>query len=296
MEIRFSNDPGVYVAHYTRHETAIDLILGSGKLRLGPLNKTNDPRETKSWSFAVGETWGQEGGYPSDLRALASRNPDYNRIIRSGCKILCVSEDSKDGGKLDFHKRAYGKASMWAHYAGNHTGICLIFEKSELHRIIEASLRPEERLLCGPVLYEDMFEISPSGYWSRFMDAFSLSASELSESGLEATLKNKALEFEEVFFFNKSRDWSVESEYRWIIQGQDEDPVFVEFGSSLRAILLGVDFPQSRIAEVRSLGEKLELDLSRIIWMNGQPFVQWVPANEISDPRWRNVVAHFGLV
>lgn len=44
--MRFHNEPGHYVAHYTRGDTAIDHILKNRSLRLGPLIATNDPRET----------------------------------------------------------------------------------------------------------------------------------------------------------------------------------------------------------------------------------------------------------
>jgi hypothetical protein len=70
--MRFHNDPGTYVAHYTRAEIALDLILKNNSLRLGPLSATNDPRETKTLSFALG--WSFEAvNSPSqnDLRALA---------------------------------------------------------------------------------------------------------------------------------------------------------------------------------------------------------------------------------
>ena len=44
---------GKYVFHYTSRDAALCHILRTGRLRLGPYAKTNDPRESKDWEF----TW-----------------------------------------------------------------------------------------------------------------------------------------------------------------------------------------------------------------------------------------------
>ena len=88
VDIRFHNEPDTYVAHYTRCDIALDLILKHRRIRLGHLTATNDPRETKGWSFAVGVSWFQDGVSHQDGLALAKRNIDFNRIIRSGCRVF----------------------------------------------------------------------------------------------------------------------------------------------------------------------------------------------------------------
>lgn len=45
-----------YVYHYTTRDVALQHVLSMRKVRLGPLTKTNDPRETKSWKFGVTDT------------------------------------------------------------------------------------------------------------------------------------------------------------------------------------------------------------------------------------------------
>ena len=131
--MRFHDDPGCYVAHYTQCTTAIDYILASNTLKLGPLSKTNDPRETKVWRFAVG---GNSSTHDENI-ALSRRNTEFDALLKRGCKVLCVSEDAYDAWKTNTSQRAYGKPRMWYQYAENHKGVCLIFDKDALNSRIQ---------------------------------------------------------------------------------------------------------------------------------------------------------------
>lgn len=70
-------DTDQYVYHYTRRETAFQHILPSRTIRLGPLSQTNDPRETKSWTFGLS---GGSNDFPTDL---AKRKLEIDRLTRS---------------------------------------------------------------------------------------------------------------------------------------------------------------------------------------------------------------------
>ena len=111
MTTKFHNDPHAYVAHYTRADIALNYIFHNGTLRLGPLTATNDPRETKTWLFAVGGSPRSQAN-SEDLRRLAKGNEDYTKLLKQGCKILCVSCDAPKAEKLKFVDRCYGKARM----------------------------------------------------------------------------------------------------------------------------------------------------------------------------------------
>ena len=296
VDIRFHNEPDTYVAHYTRCDIALDLILKHRRIRLGPLTATNDPRETKGWSFAVGVSWFQDGVSHQDGLALAKRNIDFNRIIRSGCRVFCVSEDKKNAFKLGFHNRSYGKPRMWAQYGGNHTGVCLLFDKQVLGKEIANTVEPNDQLLSGKVEYGNFFEMSNSLSWLRYMEAFDLSANEIAKDGLELTLSRHRDNFIDVFFFNKSLDWEHEDEFRWIIRGTTNDPLFVNISDSLRAILLGVDFPRTRLLEVHEYCSQYDACVARIIWINGQPFVDWVPPNEFRSHSYKDIAENYHLL
>jgi hypothetical protein len=294
--MRFHNDVATYVAHYTRSDTALDLILKNNSLRLGPLYATNDPRETKSWSFAVGGTWSEDVPEGLNLDELVKKYPDYNRIIRSGCRILCASEDTEKAFKLDIHDRSYGKPRMWAQYAGNHTGVCLIFDKTALHKDIQASCGPREALMSGNVEYGDFFAVSNTRNFPRYMEAFSLSGNSIVTEGLEPALLRHRDAYSDVFFFQKNKDWEHENEYRSIIRGDSDIPIFIPIQNCLRAILLGTDFPDAHLDEVHRYCIRYDAALARVLWFNGRPILDWVPADQIRGDTYAKVVGFYRLL
>ena len=292
MEFRFHNDVGTYVAHYTHYDTALDHILKNRSLRLGPLFATNDPRETTNWSFAITV----EAKERPTSEGLVYGNTDFNRIIRSGCRVLCVSEDHDNAFKRDIHNRAYGKPRMWAQYAQNHAGVCLIFEKTDLEKEIESACQGGEQILKGRVEYGDFFEPSPSTYSFRYWEAFHLSTKEIDERGIEAALQSHRDHYSDVFFFQKNKDWENESEFRWIVRGDTNDPIFINIKSSLRAILVGSFFPEERLEELHTYCSTYDTHVARIVWINGMPELDWVPPNEIKSRPYRDIAEYYRLL
>lgn len=285
--MRFHNDPGVYVAH---------LILRNNSLRLGSLLATNDPYETMMWVFSIGSSWSVQKPLSSaEVTNWAERNPDYNRIIRHGCKVLCVSEDAKNAGKLDSHERAYGKPRMWAQYGGNHTGVCLLFDKQALNNVLQKHFQGSQSVMSGSIEYGDVHE-SCHPAWLDYMEAFHISGDKLAASGLENVLRSHRDKHMQMFFFRKNRDWESESEYRWIVRGKTNDPEFIPVDDALRAILLGANFAPARLAEVHEYCKRTDTCLSRINWWNGKPFVYWFEPNQLSAPKYRDVLQRAGLL
>ncbi len=73
------------VCHYTTMRTALEKILNDKRIRLSPLGKMNDPRESQWWSDVSG-IWGQ----PMPMGVL-DENYEINRIKSSEWKILCTT-------------------------------------------------------------------------------------------------------------------------------------------------------------------------------------------------------------
>jgi hypothetical protein len=291
--MRFHNDVGHYVAHYTRLETAVDYILKNRSLRLGPLTATNDPRETKTWLFALGR--GSFSSLSSDeLKNLAKRNVEFDKLLKHNHKVLCVSQDAEDTWKLDFSKRSYGRPRMWAQYAGNHSGVCLLFDKQALHQAIEKAFG-HEAIYFGPVEYGDFSDVRTRG-WAEHMEAFMLSGDEIATDGLENVLRRHREKHHRVFFFRKDIDWEHEREYRWIVRGDTNDPVFIPIEDALRAILLGIDSSPGRLTEIHAYCKDTDTCLSRILWMNGIPSVQWFQASDLSAPEYQRVLEFHALI
>ncbi len=230
-----------------------------------------------------------------EVHALANRNADFDRILKHGCKILCVSEDAVNVWKQNIAGRCYGRVRMWAQYAGNHTGVCLIFDKEALDQILKNTLQARGTLVSGPVKYRDFWGDTGSTDWITHMGAFMLSADEIKTHGLENVLQRVRNRYIKTFFFEKSKDWESETEYRWILLGETDEPEFVPLNNSLRAILLGIDFPHNRLAEVHNYCRQYQTHLSRIVWSNGMPSVHWLSPHELSCAALHQIRCMFGL-
>jgi hypothetical protein len=292
--MRFHNDPGYYVAHYTSCETALDCILKNRSIKIGPLIKTNDPRETKMWNFGIGSSYSDQINPTSkEIEELAGHNVDFNRILRNGYKALCVSQDKENAFKLDFSARSYCKPRMWAQYGGNHHGVCLLFDKQILHNTLEHKFG-KGILYSGSVTYGDFDDVRTKG-WDEYMDAFLLSGDDILKNGLEIALQRHSEKYHDVFFFHKNKDWENESEYRWIIHGHNNDPEFIPIEDILSAIVLGVDFPMEHLKQVHEYCKEWEVFLSRIIWHNGKPIVQWFDPMDLDSTEFKVALEFYSL-
>src|SRR2546423_10786553 len=124
-----SIDPERYLYHYTRHDTALEYILPSLKLKLGIFANVNDPRESKAWFFTL--ICPTESPNNDEFFKLQE---DATRIVKGTCKVLCLTRDnpiiSRDMPH-DVFGRGYAHSRMWAQYAGNHKGVCLILDKEK---------------------------------------------------------------------------------------------------------------------------------------------------------------------
>jgi hypothetical protein len=105
----------------------------------------------------------------------------------------------------------------------------------------------------------------------REVHAFNLDYSEILHTSLDEVLCGKVEEHWDSYFFTKAEDWSSEIEWRWVLCGQDSEPEHVSIKHSLRAIILGVDFPQVYEPAVVVFGERYQVPIARIHWYNGRP-------------------------
>jgi len=103
--------------HYCKFKTAKDYILPSNNLLLNSIVKTNDPRENKHFVF--------DSVYRGmTLLEVQKKNEEVNVLLRKNCKALCFSQDY-------LHRWGCASSQMWAHYGGNHTGVCLELDMEE---------------------------------------------------------------------------------------------------------------------------------------------------------------------
>jgi len=264
-------DVSKYVYHYTSRDVAIPHILGTRKLKLGALRQTNDPRESKSWSFGISA---RESGPPqsqagrlAEIERFVKVVDTATRVIQGNCKVLCTTMDDPEYSPTDMHefRRGFGHSRMWAQYGEAHKGVCLIFNRQLLHEAIEHELAARGTIYHGPVEYSDDV--------GKQLLARALTEDELVQSDLENVLRGHRHRHYRTFFFAKSNDWSQEFEYRWVVIGQDDEPEFVSIDRAIAGVVVGCDFARVYLPSLIPLCKSLGIPGAKMSWEDGIPLL-----------------------
>jgi hypothetical protein len=250
--------------HYTSRETALEHILPTRRLRFGRLPRTNDPRE-----FAP--VWFTIAGHVGDDDELTTRSPfelieEASALLRDSVHLLCFTLDQPSArGFAGRYGNGPERARMWAQYAGNHTGVCLVFDKD---RLIQAAVdqfksSPGRSLLHSEVTY------SPEGEHPRMATLLQPEAEQDLRAFIEGMVERQPREL----FFTKDWDWASESEYRVLLRGDTREEEFLDVGDALEAVIAGPRFHHSYKPALWRLCEELEIEPLEIQWEMGPPAV-----------------------
>jgi hypothetical protein len=245
----FSEEPPMlkYVYHYTKWERLLD-IMETG-LRLGPLAQMNDPRESKDWLLNLliqGQDLTDEAAMVAEEE---SRN--YKRKIRIGSFSL----DQPFGAVENQGRRGYARPRMWAQYADNHRGVCIVLRHAGLDRAIRQRY-PEENyswVRSGKVQYVE----------TAREDVISSSVVLNSADQARESVQEHFHRYAERLFFTKHVDWRDENEYRWVYYDADESQTgedgmkapFVDIKTNVAAIVLGADYADAHLPIARMFAQ-----------------------------------------
>jgi hypothetical protein len=227
------------------------------------LNGTNDPRETKSWSFglAIGNTRLESPPKRKEIERIVKMLESATRFIQGNCKVMCTSTDDPRYEPLELSecKRGFGHSRMWAQYGGAHKGVCLIFDRSLLHEAISHELSGRFTIYHGAVDYSDDV--------AEEIVARALPEDQVLQHGLDAFLNMHRQRFHRTFFFTKRLDWAQEFEYRWVVIGVDDEPEYVPIEKAMAGIVVGCDFPRVYLPSLVPLCRALGIAGARIKWL-----------------------------
>src|SRR4051812_6568338 len=125
--------PGSCLYHYARLAMALEFILPSWSMRLSPFSKMRDPRESKHWGYEAPRAASME------LHDEIVRFGELQRLaeqLKDRVKVLSLTEDDRldrdEGGAV--FGRGFAHPRLWEHYADDHRGVCLCFDRKELTR------------------------------------------------------------------------------------------------------------------------------------------------------------------
>jgi Protein of unknown function (DUF2971) len=264
-QLKYAND---YLYHYTRAGTLLSKILPSRRLRMGAMTTTNDPRESKDWMFGFGTDATFDGVTGKQFSELEK---EATTIAKNNCKVVCFTRDGPGGVGFEIdgiYDRGFCKPRMWAQYADNHTGVCLIFDLAKLRETVRASVPDTSVLYEGDVHYRNRSRAP-----SLADNPFILNFDAIRRSGLEVTVRDHVRHYWRELFFEKLRDWGDEKEYRWVLWDTQHDQHLFDFKDSLVAILLGPSFAASDKPAVGDFQKDLGFEVGVLNWKNGVPEV-----------------------
>jgi hypothetical protein len=256
--------PNKYLYHYTRREIAMDRILWTGELRLGPLASTNDPRESKRWLVSIASV--NEQVSDEEFFRLVE---ETDRLIRNTTKLASFTRDAPLATAPppnEVFARGFAHSRMWAQYGDAHRGVCLIFDRELLTRRVTDTLAGDGDLYHGPVHYENRPHME--------IRASELDYGAIHERGLVTVVEQHVKQHHQGLFFVKNTDWASEWEYRYLFRNQVAKPAFVAIQDSLVGAVLGEDFPLHESDAIRELLNDSEVppeSVAHCTWRNGVP-------------------------
>ena len=227
------DEPG-NVAHYAPlHHLAN--ILHDQKIKLSFVKNLADPRESSlGWVDTEGI-----GECTTDLKQAKTIKTN----IGSQLKIFCTADQQERPDSADkIETSIYGRPRMWSQYADNSKGFCVILDKDQLTKEMESIVKKPEHLLTEKVEYYNWLHMIGGGACIEYGNDIDLSK-------LDVFNKINENEMLKSVFFKKNIDWIGEQERRWLIFHEDKKEIFMSIKSSIKAVVLGSEFPDNQISQ-----------------------------------------------
>jgi hypothetical protein len=237
----FDGSVDQYIYHYTRWETLLDIAQDG--LRLNSLARMNDPRESKEWFLGI------TSGTDDDTSGVWRIAHRYRELVRAATFYSDVHIDQDEQKPV---RRGYARPRMWAQYARNHTGVCIVFDRANLSERVTAAFvgRPGGWLVNGRVAYVTDQKDDPA---YQGIQVVGIPAEEAVSRFYD--------KYRERIFLVKHADWRDEAEFRFLAYDpvaplDDDDPAdahgtFVSLNGCVAGLVLGTDFKTAHIPAAR---------------------------------------------
>ena len=219
--------------------------------RLSVLASMNDPRESKDWIL---HTVRSKSGATVDRKALDEAVAGYKRKVRIGA--FCRDQPSTSDNEPSV--RGYGRPRMWAQYADNHRGVCIVLDRGRLDQAIRRKY---------PDHGDSWVRDGEVEYVTSYNDPASI-AIEYREGGVQACVTEYFTRYGGSLFFTKHVDWRDENEFRWVYFDADESGTgstgnelsYVDIRGSVVGLVLGGDYENSHLPIARMFAEYFRLN------------------------------------
>jgi len=263
------------VCHYSGKNAAIS-ILSENKINFSRLSSCDDPRESKQWSF---DFIGAEQRLC--LEQYLEVPNIFSSFIRDNSRVLCFcgwndeeidfSNNMVTPYREAYYRTGFARSRMWSQYGRErtevgrgHTGICLVFDRTLLEEKFESSFKTNK------IFYKS---VEYQYYLESFVKARKIDCRNILNHSIDEALKKQIDTYYHEYFFLKSMDYRDEHEYRLIVIVDHDDSISLPITSSLKAVIVGVDFPSDKYECINELTLKCSSSAERwlLSWQEGRP-------------------------
>lgn len=190
---------------------------------------------------------------------------------RDRMRLLSTTRDVKVQPREAFGS-CWARPRVWEQYADAHRGVCLVFSR-------DAFVAALIQRFGDSIEFEEV-EYTPQGIAGSdavrtLIDDRLFNASTRTQAVLDYLTTNR-----HDLFFLKSDDWTTEYEFRGLLTSAEDEYAFAEYGTSLRAVVLGEKFPEWQIAGAKQVCDAINVELKRIVWWNGRPITVRAKASD----------------
>lgn len=226
-----------YLYHFTDIDKAIK-ILNNDSLKFGYLGNTNDTLESKpKIDFANAE----------DNKNLSNAIKHFKDLNEQFLQLLCFTKDLQKRKEsvaerilyTDYSGRGFSLPRMWAQYSNNNSGICLVFNKNQLIKMIEKEVGGA-LIHYGDIEYKSQFqnyEFSKERL-NELLDLITRNNSKIQTGIYDVRFLIENMDFVKYNYFSKLDDWKAENEFRFLAYG--DQPYFVRnISKALTGIIIG---------------------------------------------------------
>ena len=250
VDLEYPINGSKYLFHYTSYLSALGILL-SQQMRLGSLANMNDPLEFQDHS---NEGLIFVGNSPEEECDLKIKN--YEKAViekQNSVRLASFSMDFFSGNHTDCDNnlsKGWARSRMWAQYADNHKGVCLVFEKKNLVESFRKGLTGDLcKTYCRSVHYTNNLEQLKNALWRS----------------CKSLLSNDKIGF----LFQKSKDFRDEQEFRLLLINKkmrdDKEIVSFKISNAICAVIPGVRFPKE---DELSLKEAMKKCNPQIKWLS----------------------------
>lgn len=198
MECPSPNDGALF--HFTKFENLMK-ILETMSLRTSSLSKMNDLNEANIDEL----DWGDEF-----LRMIEAET-----YIKEKCSVICFTKNYKRG---PICQEGSNHPAMWAHYAQDSNGVCIVLDK---HVLLNLNRRSLNGVFHKTGIVRYCHRCAPSE-----------SVMERKGANVSEFVRNNYKEL----FFKKHNDWKYEKEVRFFVESPE---VYLNIKGAIKYIILG---------------------------------------------------------